>query len=1281
MVSVNIYRVYQNLLKNDIAIMRCNFPATYTANFSDSEIYLSQGLPTVASASRSMDLLVVISAILVGLSDQFQKGGIRQVISALRSLRDELYNNLRDYYKPFFSDFATQAKSDVERLSAELANVIQLLILNGLLHVIPKKYSVDKSESIRPLCALNKIVKSSVNIKSSSLNVLKVSIGSISQFNDVVALMSILRKLSALKINLDLSILHEIAFRVIAYLKQWMQSSWKSIACTDPQCENIFFKTAHGELIRLVGFSGALPDILATYEQLVLPFLEEPLADYKITIDLLKQDLEKFFNNVSQKIDPNIIVSIILKSFKNTGISKLSQYQLTMIREMLRMDPPILSLVSAPTGSGKTIVFTLYLISWIIREKLLDSKRKVVLIYPRKSLARSQIERLLSLVYELNSEMKRVGLQEIKILIRDGDSLETSGISTTSFTSLRSVKIRDMDLVHRYDPNRGIYEVGLRRGRNIYNIYWVYDIKDEGYIDSADIIITNMNMLSKLTTDAISELIANNGGHLSRNLSRIGLLVVDEAHVYLMANLIDFTYHTLMRLLFLKICSRYGDIEKILNEDVNNLIKSISNDLPDIIISSATISNRQILPNNVATQFITGIKRKTRRRPTNPPQDLLNYTMSLLGRFFKAYENKITYSDYYYEQRNSKNWRLIVPVIVFSTPDRLGHTAFLETYIIFLHWIMGLRFRSKIFEKSTMLGFIDNKTTLNDLVSYVYRRHIYDAKELADKVFLTFKYPYYGIHRKHRDKAVDLIQTPMEESFNSGESLLDVIISNDELFEYSLVHFYIPLHLLSKIKSFDDINNDQIYSKIIPQIDSLDGLSQKILSSGQPISETLSNLLSQQIVPLVDHHADLQKQERIIREGALSDGKVMSAFSTSTLELGVDINSLLGVMQFGSRITKDSFNQRIGRSGRSPQTLYVSFGLLVLRNTGEDVHLISEPTAVDFVYNLEIPKIPLPQSNFTENIRYLAMIAFEVFHNHGGISARLLPRVTSFLRSLSKLTYQGSLNKLEERLENLVTNIMDILSRHSSTRGLTHNQIQNELLNAKKSFDSAFTTFKQSVIIEFQRVSRILSSVSIPLHHKIRGYITSIFHKLANIDIMLSRTLNNEALLPIIRLISETIIMMWDLYYELYDMLNYANRQHEIRMIENIQHAISQSRNSIYQAYFTLASIYVSFIKTFLDRLLLTTRQISSTRPAQPILLACISCLDSNKVRKMRREIEDKLLREIMIYRIPHPAIVKKSTAYILVSSADSHQDTTCQCRSSDEKSMLRLLIPLKSFR
>jgi len=85
--------------------------------------------------------------------------------------------------------------------------------------------------------------------------------------------------------------------------------------------------------------------------------------------------------------------------------------------------------------------------------------------------------------------------------------------------------------------------------------------------------------------------------------------------------------------------------------------------------------------------------------------------------------------------------------------------------------------------------------------------------------------------------------------------------------------------------------------------------------------ELLGSKLRQLGVNTYLSHSSLGREERANAEAAFSTGRACVIVSTSTLELGIDIGDLDRVIQIGAPWAVSSFLQRLGRTGRRPNTV------------------------------------------------------------------------------------------------------------------------------------------------------------------------------------------------------------------------------------------------------------------------------------------------------------------------------------------------------------------------
>jgi len=122
------------------------------------------------------------------------------------------------------------------------------------------------------------------------------------------------------------------------------------------------------------------------------------------------------------------------------------------------------------------------------------------------------------------------------------------------------------------------------------------------------------------------------------------------------------------------------------------------------------------------------------------------------------------------------------------------------------------------------------------------------------------------------------------------------------------------------------------YAEIIPDIAQVaqDG-SNLVFCNSRRVCEMLSAKLHHFVEesgwsddPYASHHGSLSKEVRHATERRLKRGLGVTAFATSSLELGIDIGEIRRVLQIDPPWTVSSLRQRLGRSGRKdgqPSTL------------------------------------------------------------------------------------------------------------------------------------------------------------------------------------------------------------------------------------------------------------------------------------------------------------------------------------------------------------------------
>lgn len=986
-----IINVYHELVMQDISVMRGNYPALHSEMFSTSQtgyLYYINSFPLFSNRSeRALDLMILSYGILMGISKK--ECGINpqnpKRISSPEDCGEKIINELARLTGLLSQEQSQRFEEDYcKRIASYFTNVLKTLVDKGLIHILPDNV-VPKEDNVNPYAYLGKINGGTALIRLGSIN-------EIVSLRVAAKLEKELEKLlpSGCKVDRFLSLIDCELRRLLG------------------EKEQLWFKTAHGELFRLASNAGALPNNIANYETFILPFILEPtippqgVEGQSIGIDELKPLLRKFFNNGNTPTGSlgetyEILIEALLYALKENGFRTLTNYQYEYLKNLLN-EGNKLTLITSPTGSGKTLIFNIYTIARILKSKLENRANTAIYLYPRKSLARDQLEKLINLLYVFNKRLEENGKRHYKINIgiRDLNSLarRKRNIEVSVKQNLREILINSKQrLCHKLD-NEGYKAYISNDGdceclEECEELDWIYDVKEKSYsrhLSIIDLLITNDSMLSKITYEAfVKKSVSVKWQALFSNL---GTIVIDEAHTYLEPEKMSLLYVTLMKLLYLKGTRRNAkDIQQLMER--NGL---------DIIFSSATISNSDLMrvidkqtghSYNIDPRNILGIMAfpncSKRLEMNSPPEELESFVRGILGNrlysFFKQ-KNSIVYNDYLYatfcKNSNDTNglrysWKLRITGITFPVPDKNSWTSLAETFVTVLHWLISMRRRSGLSSLSSVF-FIDNKATIREVVNKITERFILEAKDHADRLLLTVLYP-----SEKRAEAFKQIVTVQLRS--NARDMFDLVwdrwsYGNKYFSRYQNISLYLnPLEL----KNIRDIPNSeeklrQFFIQHLPSIkniiDDINEYAEKFRTLRENIVDASNN--ENMTYYYLYHHADIDKETRSNIEKVISRGEALATFSTSTLEVGVDIRGLALVIQYGTTANTAELQQRMGRAGRGPESLNVSTGLIVLRNTGQDISLLDEENAVSYVFNLTIPFYGIPEDDVVTLSRLLA---------------------------------------------------------------------------------------------------------------------------------------------------------------------------------------------------------------------------------------------------------------------------------------------------------------------
>lgn len=148
----------------------------------------------------------------------------------------------------------------------------------------------------------------------------------------------------------------------------------------------------------------------------------------------------------------------------------------------------------------------------------------------------------------------------------------------------------------------------------------------------------------------------------------------------------------------------------------------------------------------------------------------------------------------------------------------------------------------------------------------------------------------------------------------------------------------------------------------------------------------------------------LRAERREIEQG-LKQGRLKAVFSTSALELGVDIGNLDAVILVGFPGTVATARQRIGRAGRKQQA---SLAILIVTNDAIDQYLANHP---EYLVENNPEQALIDPQNLIILLQHIRCAAFELPFNKsegfGSMSAAELSRFLELLESTGVITRQG----------------------------------------------------------------------------------------------------------------------------------------------------------------------------------------------------------------------------------------------------------------------------------
>jgi len=125
-------------------------------------------------------------------------------------------------------------------------------------------------------------------------------------------------------------------------------------------------------------------------------------------------------------------------------------------------------------------------------------------------------------------------------------------------------------------------------------------------------------------------------------------------------------------------------------------------------------------------------------------------------------------------------------------------------------------------------------------------------------------------------------------------------------------------------------------------------------------------------VSVKPYHAGLSKQKRQAVENNLKSGRLDAVFSTSALELGIDIGSVDATVLAGYPGTRQSFWQQVGRAGRGTEN---ALSVFIPRRDAIDQYILDDP---DYLLEDDVEDAVIDVSNNSVYARHVLCAADEL---------------------------------------------------------------------------------------------------------------------------------------------------------------------------------------------------------------------------------------------------------------------------------------------------------------
>ncbi|MEB2835854.1 MAG: DEAD/DEAH box helicase [Desulfurococcales archaeon] len=790
------------------------------------------------------------------------------------------------------------------------------------------------------------------------------------------------------------------------------------------------FKSYHGELARLAANASPLPSRYEAVGFLALPAVLEPLPSGAQTPGLPGEARRWLRSQCPNKDEGEALLSALEDALERAGYQRLNTYQYQVISEYFKRRKqggnPLDAVLTAPTGAGKTLAFTVIALLEILAAKCRGEKTRVVLTYPRKTLARDQVEDIARILAFLNDNIEKRGLPPrytVFLWLRDG----SSGVEKCPPDGSDCV-----ELPRKPEPIRGI-TIPAREGSPYATHYydnrarayksqprWLIDVKDDVIIeipggpsgsplrvkpgDVADIVVTNYDMLFKESLD----ILRGTPTPLGRILREAGIVVLDEAHMVM------------------------GGNQSIMVQTYA-LALDVAGRRPGIILSSATLLERRLLDPRASPLNVVALE--VRQGPSR--SEALEAFRGLLG---LEPSRDTVYIDYYdTASRGPGGWKLTLWTIIYPSLLKKPMTALNEAIVSVLHTLAAARARWDNGAQAKAIVFIEYKSSLRDVASELTERITLESGDVYDRVLLTrlFDEHYSKLRRlveklRPNSASLQLPQGDRREAYGEiadGTRKLAAQKGIKDIAGILWSEYFERFHALAPYASIEDHafilrcrvgtvrpsrRLEEAVKHIVSKANralpppplSCDVWMEHMLlhaalarnhrpwESGQALEDyyrevsALGGALGLDLtrfIPVVTHHGDYIGAHRHLADRLLEEANPLVILATSTLEVGLNIPGIVATIHYILPREPGRILQMVGRSGRRPETMRVSHGVVILRQNAWESSKRVEVHA--FRYFNEIASPPTP--SLKGDPYYLARLCITMnqtrctmFHGH-----------------------------------------------------------------------------------------------------------------------------------------------------------------------------------------------------------------------------------------------------------------------------------------------------------